>query len=160
MFPSEFVPVPETTIAGIFKASAKYLKAFAYPSHTHFFSISVPYRLYVFGEIFDIGNQSYQNVFFAIDFDEESSNYKITQKKLDIEQSEYEQIAKSGAQKYLITDNYNGEFLQEDISDNLVVKRYFDYSLLCVLIFLICLGFVLLYSASSYSAQLAKGDAS
>ncbi len=38
--------------------------------------------------------------------------------------------------------------------------NYFDYSLLCVLIFLICLGFVLLYSASSYSAQLAKGDAS
>ena len=89
--------------------------------------VVLAYRLYVFGEIFDIGNQSYQNVFFAIDFDEESSNYKITQKKLDIEQSEYEQIAKSGAQKYLITDNYNGEFLQEDISDNLVVKRYFDY---------------------------------
>jgi len=89
--------------------------------------VVLAYRLYVFGEIFDIVNQSYQNVFFAIDFDEESSNYKITQKKLDIEQSEYEQIAKSGAQKYLITDNYNGEFLQEDISDNLVVKRYFDY---------------------------------
>ena len=69
--------------------------------------VVLAYRLYVFGEIFDIGNQSYQNVFFAIDFDEESSNYKITQKKLDIEQSEYEQIAKSGAQKYLITDNYN-----------------------------------------------------
>lgn len=36
--------------------------------------------------------------------------------------------------------------------------RYFDYSLLAVLIFLICFGLVMLYSTSSYSAQIKFGD--
>ena len=36
--------------------------------------------------------------------------------------------------------------------------RYFDYSLLAVLIFLICFGLVMLYSTSSYSAQVKFGD--
>lgn len=36
--------------------------------------------------------------------------------------------------------------------------RYFDYSLLAVLIFLICFGLVMLYSTSSYSAQVKFND--
>lgn len=36
--------------------------------------------------------------------------------------------------------------------------NYFDYSFLFVIIFLICFGFLMLYSASSYSAQLKYGD--
>lgn len=36
--------------------------------------------------------------------------------------------------------------------------RYFDYSLLAVLIFLVCFGLVMLYSTSSYSAQEKFGD--
>ena len=36
--------------------------------------------------------------------------------------------------------------------------RYFDYSLLAVLIFLICFGLVMLYSTSSYSAQIKFND--
>lgn len=36
--------------------------------------------------------------------------------------------------------------------------RYFDYSMLAVLIFLICFGLVMLYSTSSYSALVTYGD--
>lgn len=36
--------------------------------------------------------------------------------------------------------------------------RYFDYSLLAVIIFLMCFGLVMLYSTSSYSAQVKFGD--
>lgn len=35
---------------------------------------------------------------------------------------------------------------------------YFDYSLLAAVIFLVCFGLVMLYSTSSYSAQLETGD--
>ncbi len=37
--------------------------------------------------------------------------------------------------------------------------RYFDYSLLFLVIFLVCFGLVMLYSTSSYNAQLKFGDA-
>ena len=36
--------------------------------------------------------------------------------------------------------------------------QYFDYSMLAVLIFLICFGLVMLFSTSSYSALLKQGD--
>lgn len=36
--------------------------------------------------------------------------------------------------------------------------KYFDYSLLAVIIFLVCFGLVMLYSTSSYSAQVTYGD--
>lgn len=36
--------------------------------------------------------------------------------------------------------------------------RYFDYSLLAVIIFLVCFGLVMLYSTSAYSAQIKFGD--
>lgn len=36
--------------------------------------------------------------------------------------------------------------------------HYFDYSLLAIVIFLICFGLVMLYSTSSYSAQVKFGD--
>ena len=36
--------------------------------------------------------------------------------------------------------------------------QYFDYTLLAVVIFLVCFGLVMLYSTSSYSAQLKFGD--
>ena len=36
--------------------------------------------------------------------------------------------------------------------------RYFDYSLLAVLIFLMCFGLVMLYSASAYSSMVKYGD--
>lgn len=36
--------------------------------------------------------------------------------------------------------------------------RYFDYSLLAVLIFLVCFGLVMLYSTSAYSAQVKFGN--
>lgn len=36
--------------------------------------------------------------------------------------------------------------------------RYFDYSLLVIILFLICFGLVMLYSTSSYNAQLKFGD--
>lgn len=36
--------------------------------------------------------------------------------------------------------------------------HYYDYSLLAVIIFLVCFGLVMLYSASSYQAQLKYGD--
>lgn len=42
------------------------------------------------------------------------------------------------------------------IKDNKI--RYFDYSLLAAVIFLICFGLVMLYSTSSYSAQEKFGD--
>ncbi len=35
---------------------------------------------------------------------------------------------------------------------------YFDYSLLAAVIFLVCFGLVMLYSTSSYSAQIETGD--
>lgn len=37
-------------------------------------------------------------------------------------------------------------------------RRYFDYSLLAIVIFLMCFGLVMLYSASSYSAQIEYND--
>ena len=36
--------------------------------------------------------------------------------------------------------------------------RYFDYSLLAVILFLCCFGLVMVYSSSSYAAQLKSGD--
>ena len=36
--------------------------------------------------------------------------------------------------------------------------QYFDYSMLAVLIFLICFGLVMLFSTSSYSALIKQGD--
>lgn len=36
--------------------------------------------------------------------------------------------------------------------------RYFDYSMLAILIFLVCFGLVMLYSTSSYSALVTNGD--
>lgn len=36
--------------------------------------------------------------------------------------------------------------------------RYFDYNLLAVIIFLICFGLIMLYSASAYSAMLKSGE--
>ena len=36
--------------------------------------------------------------------------------------------------------------------------QYFDYSLLAIVIFLMCFGLVMLYSTSSYSAQIKYGD--
>lgn len=38
------------------------------------------------------------------------------------------------------------------------VIRYFDYSMLAVLIFLTCFGLIMLYSASSYTAQVEYND--
>ena len=37
-------------------------------------------------------------------------------------------------------------------------NTYFDYSLLAVIVFLICFGLVMLYSTSSYSAQGKWGN--
>lgn len=37
-------------------------------------------------------------------------------------------------------------------------ERFFDYSLLFVVIFLVCFGLVMIYSTSSYSAQIDTGD--
>lgn len=39
-------------------------------------------------------------------------------------------------------------------------RRFYDYSLLFTIIFLTVFGLIMIYSASSYSAQLSKGDAS
>lgn len=38
------------------------------------------------------------------------------------------------------------------------IDEYFEYSLLAVVIFLICFGLVMLYSTSSYNAQIEQGD--
>ena len=37
-------------------------------------------------------------------------------------------------------------------------SKYFDYNLLAIVVFLVCFGLVMLYSTSSYSAQLKFGD--
>ena len=39
-------------------------------------------------------------------------------------------------------------------------RRFYDYSLLFCVIFLMAFGLVMIYSASSYTAQLQHGDAS
>ena len=36
--------------------------------------------------------------------------------------------------------------------------RYFDYSMLAVLVFLVCFGLIMLYSSSSYSALVKYND--
>ena len=36
--------------------------------------------------------------------------------------------------------------------------KYFDYTLLFVIIFLVCFGLVMLYSTSSYNAQIEYGE--
>ena len=36
--------------------------------------------------------------------------------------------------------------------------KYFDYSLLAVIVFLCCVGLIMVYSSSSYAAQLKSGD--
>lgn len=37
-------------------------------------------------------------------------------------------------------------------------RRFFDYSLLFIVIFLVCFGLVMIYSTSSYTAQLEEGN--
>lgn len=56
-------------------------------------------------------------------------------------------------------DSVSEEVIDKEKKQKRKAGNYFDYSLLCVLIFLILLGFVLLYSASSYTAQVTTGDA-
>lgn len=85
------------------------------------------YRLYVYGEIFNLNNKTYQNTFYAIDFDTVAGTYKISQQKNDIDLTEFEQIATTGEQKYIINEQLTGEFFQEDIADNETVTRYFNY---------------------------------
>ena len=51
------------------------------------------------------------------------------------------------------------ESKQEGNKQERVVKvHYFDYSLLAIVIFLMCFGLIMLYSASSYSAQIENGN--
>lgn len=95
--------------------------------------IVVSYRLYIFGEIFDNVNKRSQNVFYAIDFDAENGTYKVSQYKQDIDLTEFEQIATTGAQKYVTDDNITGEFFQDDISDSDAVRRYFEYYKMLIL---------------------------
>ena len=85
------------------------------------------YRLYIYGEVFSINNKTDQNYFYAIDFDSVQGTYKISQQKADIDLTEFEQIATTGEQKYIINEQLIGEFLQEDIADNETVTRYFNY---------------------------------
>lgn len=96
-------------------------------------SIVTTYRLYIFGENFDKINRTTQNIFYAIDFDTEKGTYKISQIKQGISLSEFEEIANEGKQKYLINENLVGEFFQEDITDNNVVRRYFEYYKMLIL---------------------------
>lgn len=48
----------------------------------------------------------------------------------------------------------------KDKKNNVKKRRYFDYSLLCILIFLVAFGLVMIYSTSSYSAALSYDDSS
>lgn len=95
--------------------------------------VVVSYRLYIFGEIFNTTNRTSQNAFYAIDFDTTTGTYKYSQQKLDIDQTEFEQIATTGEQKYVITEEITGEFFQNDIADNTTVKRYFEYYKMLIL---------------------------
>ena len=58
-----------------------------------------------------------------------------------------------------IISRYNWEYEHRKIyllGEKKVAKkrRYFDYGLLTIVIFLVCFGLVMLYSTSSYSAQI------
>lgn len=51
-----------------------------------------------------------------------------------------------------------GETGRSDVRQKKSRVAYFDYNLLIVVIFLVCFGLVMLYSSSSYSAQIKFGD--
>ena len=51
-----------------------------------------------------------------------------------------------------------GETGWSDVRRKKSGAAYFDYNLLIVVIFLVCFGLVMLYSSSSYSAQIKFGD--
>ena len=48
---------------------------------------------------------------------------------------------------------------QQEMKKKKKVRRFYDYSLVFTIIFLTAFGLVMIYSSSSYSAQLAYGDA-
>ena len=52
---------------------------------------------------------------------------------MDIDQTEFEQIATAGEQRYVTTEEITGEFFQDDIADNETVKRYFEYYKMLIL---------------------------
>ena len=72
------------------------------------------------------------------------------QKKIKVDTAKENKIRKVGVKKPVVNDSKKNETKKNQIKK----RRFYDYSLIFIILFLLMLGLIMIYSASSYTADL------
>ena len=72
------------------------------------------------------------------------------QKKTKVDTAKENKIRKVGVKKPVVNDGKKNETKKNEIKK----RRFYDYSLVFIILFLLMLGLIMIYSASSYTADL------